>query len=483
MCKKKFHFIGIGGVSMSGIAIELARQGFEISGSDVSTTFENVYLKEIERFGQIKLFQNHDANNITPDIEAVIVTSTIIPDNPELLQAKKYGIKVLQRFEIINLIIENYQHKIGIFGGAGKTTTTAITFFLFQSAGLLPSLFLGSILNDLNSSVHLESKKDFCIFETDESDASFKDMNMSGGIFVAMEADHLEHKSYNGSYDKMKDYFKDLLLNFTRQKANISINIDNQDTLTLSQAYLEHYNTFSIKNPNANFYANNFKFTSGGMSFDIYKTGTLFMKNVFMPLIGKFNALNVLGAISHLSFFVNDDILKSAILNLRTFRGVDKRQSKVGTFRNFDIIDDYAHSPLKIQSMLSGFNEYTQSLHYGFIPVCEIHKFSRLKNMYKDFLISFNNLKLIVFMDIYAVAGYTQDKIDINTFIYDLKKENNQLEILHFNNHNLSVGLYQLMQREEFKNNERNILLFFGAGFSSAYAKKMSDLFTGLESQ
>lgn len=480
---KKIHFIGIGGVSMSGIAIELARQGFIVSGSDVATSQTNTYLKEIENFGQIKLFSSHHENNVTKDIDVIIVTSTITDQNPELAKAKKLNIKIIQRFEAINLIIQNYKNRIGIFGGAGKTTTTAITFFLFKSAGFLPSLFLGSVLNDLKSSVYLEKAKEFCIFETDESDASFKDMAMNSGIFVTMEADHLEHKSYNGSYDKMKQFFVELLQKLDKEKAMLSINLDSLDAIMMAKKYLKNYHTFSIQNKDATFFADNFKFTKGGMNFDIYKNQMPFMQNVFMPLIGKFNALNVIAGVSQLSFFVNDDILKSAILNLRAFEGVDKRQTKVGSFENFDIIDDYAHSPLKIQSILNGFSEYTNSMKYGFIPVCEIHKFSRLESMYNDFLNSFTEVKRIIFMDIYAVAGYSGNRIDIKNFIRDLQLKNPNVEILYFTNQNLHIELYKLMQKEEFKNNPHNILLFFGAGLSSKYAKQMQKLLEGIKCQ
>ena len=136
------HFIGIGGVSMSGIAIELSRQGFNVSGSDTSTVEENLYLQEIEKFGQIRLFDGgHSASNLDPNVKYLVITSTISSQNPEIVRAKELGIKILQRFEIINLLIEKYKNRIGIFGGAGKTTTTALTFFLFQNAGLVPSLF------------------------------------------------------------------------------------------------------------------------------------------------------------------------------------------------------------------------------------------------------------------------------------------------------------------------------------------------------
>jgi len=121
-------------------------------------------------------------------------------------------------------------------------------------------------------------------------------------------------------------------------------------------------------------------------------------------------------------------------------------------------------------------------MNYGLIPVCEIHKFSRLKSMYNEFLISFNEVKLIVFMDIYSVAGYTGDTIDIKDFIKDLQKQNPNLEILHFTNANLHKELFHLMQREEFKNKPHNVLLFFGAGVATKHAKKMQTLLESIRS-
>jgi UDP-N-acetylmuramate--alanine ligase len=473
------HFVGIGGVSMSGIAIELARQGFIVSGSDASSCAENMYLREIENFGQIRLFDGgHDADNVDPNTKYMVVTSTVSNKNPEVLRAKELGIQILQRFEVVNLIVEGYKKRIGIFGGAGKTTTTALTFFLFQNAGLLPSLFLGSVMKNLRSSVHIEKNKEFCIFETDESDASFEQMDMNSGIFVAMEKDHLEHKAYDGSYDKMKDCFKNLLVKFKSKNAPICYNEDSPEVEEMISDVLNDYEnkkSFSLQNKKADFYAENFKFTYGGMSFNIFHKGEIFIENAFMPLIGEFNALNVLGAVGMLSFFVDLDEVKSSILNLRSFEGIDKRQAKVGKFKNFDIIDDYAHSPLKIKSMLGGFTRYAREIGAGVLPVCEIHKISRLESMYDAFLTSFNSVKFLVLMDVFKVAGYEEKPPDLNRFIEDIKKQNSEIEILYVPNRYLAKGLNELIKREEFKNKSTNFLLFFGAGLSSKFAKNLED--------
>jgi UDP-N-acetylmuramate--alanine ligase len=475
------HFVGIGGVSMSGIAMELARQGFNVSGSDASSSSENYYLKEIENFGQIRLFDNgHDAENIDPNTKYMVVTSTVSENNPEVIRAKELGIKILQRFEAVNLIVKAYKYRIGIFGGAGKTTTTALTFFLFQNAGLLPSLFLGSVMKNLKSSVHIEKKKDFCIFETDESDASFREMEMNAGIFVAMEKDHLEHNFYNGSYDTMKDCFKNLLLKLKSYDAPICYNEDSKEVVQMVEDVLSDYQnkkSFSILNKKADFYANNFKFVVGGMSFDVYKHGKLFIESVFMPLIGQFNALNVLGGIAMLSFYKTAEVVKSAILTLRSFDGIDKRQSKVGKFKNFEIIDDYAHSPLKISSMLEGFTSYAKAIDAGVLAVCEVHKVSRFEGMYDAFLTSFKSLKFLVLMDVYKVAGYNAKEPNMIKFIEDIKKQTPEIEIIYIPNKYLTKGLYQLLKREEFIKNNLNYLLFFGAGLSSKFAKNIENEF------
>jgi UDP-N-acetylmuramate--alanine ligase len=473
------HFVGIGGVSMSGIAIELARQGFNVSGSDASSSNENEYLKEIENFGQIRLFGGgHDAENVDPNTKHMVVTSTVSSKNPEVIRAYELGIKILQRFEAVNLIVKEYKNRIGIFGGAGKTTTTALSFFLFQSAGLLPSLFLGSVMKNLKSSVHIEKRKEFCIFETDESDASFQEMEMNAGIFVAMEKDHLEHKAYSGSYDKMKLCFQNLLLKLASQNSPICYNEDSDEVEEMVKDILSGYQnkkSFSLKNKNADFYAEGFKFTYGGMSFNIFHKGRIFIENTFMPLIGEFNALNVLGSLAMLSFFVELDEVKFATLNLRSFEGIDKRQAKVGKFKNFDIIDDYAHSPLKIKSMLAGFTRYAKEIGAGVLPICEIHKISRLESMYEAFVSSFNSIKFLVLMDVYQVAGYEEKSQDLIKFIEDVQKENKEIEIIYIPNRYLAKGLNELIKREEFKNKSLNFLLFFGAGLSSKFAKKMED--------
>jgi UDP-N-acetylmuramate--alanine ligase len=483
----RVHFIGIGGVSMSGIAIELSRQGMIISGSDVSNTQTNGYLRQCANQG-IKLFLGHSNENISPETDLVVITSTVQQDNPEVIRAKQLEIPVLQRFEIINIIVKDYTARIGVFGGAGKTTTTALCWFLFKEAGLNPSLFLGSILKNLECSVHLEKHKakDICIFETDESDASVYRMPMNSGILVALEADHLEHKLYGGSYSKMKDYFKDLLLKLRKEKSPVCYNSDNPEVVSLIKETMKGYTylkSFSILDEKANFYACNFNFTYGGTRFDIYENGNLLASQVFLPLIGEFNALNFLGCISMLSFFVisREEQLK-AIEGMKNFEGIDKRQVKVGEFGGFDIIDDYAHSPLKIKALLSGFSNYIKSINGGMIAICEIHKFSRLDMMYNEYLTCFKDAKFLILMDIYKVAGYTGPKPDIYKLIEDIKHNLPHLEIMHISNENLPRELLKLMKNPEFKKNKHNFLLFFGAGLSSQIAKEMQGLLEKEES-
>ncbi len=479
------HFIGIGGVSMSGVAIELAKLGVCVSGSDSTLIKDNIYLQEIQNFGHIKIFEGgHRESNLEEKCKFIVITSTVREDNPELQKAKELGIKVLQRFEAINLILKNYKNKIGIFGGAGKTTTTALAFFLFQNAGLLPSLFLGSVMKNLMSSVHLNKHKDYCIFETDESDATFEQMDMNGGIFVAMESDHLEHKAYNGSFENMKSRFANLLLRLKNQNSPICYNMDSEITLDIVEQNIQkHTNlkSFSIKNKQADFYSNNFQFVYGGMKFDLYHEGELFLDGIFLPLAGDFNVLNVTGAIAMLSCFVSRDVLCSAILGLKNFEGIDKRQSTVGRFKNFDIIDDYAHSPLKISSMLEGFKHYADAIDAEVVTVCEVHKISRFKNMYQSFLTSFSGAKLLILIDIYKVPGYASEEPDMMKFIEDIKKHNKESEIIYIPNRYLAKGICEILKRENFTTKQNNFLIFLGAGNSSKIAKSIQRELLSLE--
>jgi UDP-N-acetylmuramate--alanine ligase len=481
---KRIHFIGIGGVSMSGIAMELAKQGHIVSGSDISTSKTNYYLRQVEAVGNIKVFQGNKSENILNNIEAVVITSTVFPKNPELIRAKELNIPVFERTEIINSIVAEYEVGIGIFGGAGKTTTTALCYFLFEQAGLAPSLFLGSILHSLQSSVHLEKEKKICIFETDESDASFSKMAMNAGIFVALESDHLEHDSYDGCYNKMKNLFRDLLLKLKDNNSPLCINYDSPEVMEMANETLHsypHLKTFSLTNKNATFYGANFRFTYQGMCFDIYIEGKLFQTCVFMPLIGKCNALNVLGGLAALSFFAKPDECKIALGHLKNFKGIDKRLTTVGTFRNFDIIDDYAHSPLKIKTMLSSFFEYAEAIEAKVIPICEIHKFSRFKMMYEEFKSAFITANFLILMDVYAVAGYEGDKIDIYNFIKEVKTLNPEMEIIYISNENLPLELLRIIKMEKYSTQKRNFLLFMGAGLSSKHAKEMQNALEEIE--
>ena len=218
---KTIHFIGIGGVSMSGIAKCFHKNGAKIQGSD-SSAQSSKYIQDFPQIG-IKVFEGHKATNITNQIDLIVQTSTISQNNPEILQAQSLGIKIIKRYEALEIILSTFKTKIGISGSSGKTTTTALIWQALCSAGNTKhSCLIGTILNETNSTIFVNRNSEICIIEADESDGSFALMNFTVAVITDIDTDHLEHHRYQNKQENLINHFR-LFAKKTLQSGGIVI--------------------------------------------------------------------------------------------------------------------------------------------------------------------------------------------------------------------------------------------------------------------
>ena len=491
---KKVHFIGIGGVSMSGIAKCFLENGIIVQGSD-SALEDSKYIQDFNKLG-IKLFNSHKTENITNDISLIVITSTVTEDNPEIIQAKSFNIPILERFEVLEKIISQFKIKIGISGSSGKTTTTALCWEGIKSAtNTKPSCIIGTILNETNSSVFINKNSQVCVVEADESDGSFADMNFTVAIITDIDTDHLDHKRYQGNPHNLIEHFRQFATKTLKNGGIVIYNINCKTTAKLidelDNEFKKNKKIFSysgidkvvnlnnINNINGDYYLEEAKNLPNAIKFSC--NGLLNLKNITIPMIGKINAFNAIPSliICQILFNTTQNTL------FENFKGANKRIEIIGTItthnQNITIIDDYAHSPKKIKAFIESFASYCQEINANFIIICEPHKYSRVENLYNEYITCFDNCTALIMMEIFGIQGRNPNtNISSHRLVDDIQnhwKKNDKkfiIKNLKFNKMILLDETFNFIE-EFFEHKKQIFYVFLGAGYSNKYAHLLYD--------
>ncbi len=352
----RVYFVGIGGISMSGLARLVKNSGAEVTGSDINQSNEEI--EKLKTLG-VRVNHNHDPNNITKDIDLVVYNYAIHSDNPELKRAHELGIQCMSRAELLGIMAGKYKNVIAISGTHGKTTTTAIIGEIFCRAGLNPTVHIGGESINLNDNTIIGAK-DFLILEACEYHNSFRYLSPNVCVVLNIDADHL-------------DYYKDLDEIYGAFEAFAL----NGDLLICdSDLRLMHPNFVAI---GADIEAKNIVYNNLGYDFDVVSNGE-FWGSVRLNIIGKHNITNTLFAIAvAMAYGLEKNVIIDAI---RGFRGVKRRQEKIGELGGVPVVIDYAHHPTEIEASLRGFGERFSSPLVIFQP----HTFSRTKALFDDFV-------------------------------------------------------------------------------------------------
>ncbi|MBP3337066.1 MAG: UDP-N-acetylmuramate--L-alanine ligase [Clostridia bacterium] len=415
---KNIHFIGIGGVSMSALAIILKNDGFAVSGSD----FKESAATEMLRKSGIEVFLGHEPQNIK-NASCVVYTAAIKDDNPELTYAKTLSIPVIDRAEMLGTIMKHYELPICVSGTHGKTTTTSMLASVFLSANLDPTVLVGGNLSQIGGNMRDGGKK-YMITEACEYCASFLKFFPFLEIILNVEEDHL-------------DYFKDLedikncfgkFASIVPENGFIVANFDDGDVVSVVKNAKASVISYGISNENALYTAKNITYNENGFGeFDVYFENEKIM-HISLSVTGAHNVSNALAVIAaSRALGVDNEAIKTGIA---AFTGTDRRFQKRGEFCGIPVIDDYAHHPTEIKATLASCKNYAKGKIWG---VFQPHTYTRAYNLLSDFAESFSDCDTVIVTDIYAAREKDTGLINSQTVTDEInKKSKNAIYIKEF---------------------------------------------------
>ncbi len=404
---KNIYMIGIGGISMSGIAHILNYWNFNISGSNNESSSITDELNE----NGINVFIGHDYNNINKDIDLVVYTAAIKDDNPELIHAKELSIPILERGVFLGKLTELFKDTIGVSGTHGKTTTTSMISECFLEEKLDPTIQVGSILKSINGNYRV-GKSDYFIIEACEYCDSFLNFKQKSAIVLNIDNDHLD---YFKTFDNIKKSFKKYVNNLP-SNGLLVINGDDENCLELALYTKAKVLTYGL-NENNNYVAKNISFDDNGYAnYELYKNGK-YVDDISLSVLGKHNVLNSLACISLCDYYgININSIKNGLKN---YTGAARRFEYKGMFNGAKVYDDYGHHPTEVKAVSDSI--LNKKFNKSWV-IFEPHTFSRVKNHYRDFAKSLVNFDNIIVTDIYAAREKKIDNISSYTIIDELKR-------------------------------------------------------------
>ncbi len=400
---KKFHFIGAGGVGMSGLAQLLIKNSGVVTGSD--QTASNVVTGLCQKGADIKI--GHNAENLNSDTDAVVISAAIKEDNPELKLARKRGCKTYKYAQMLGILCNRYEG-IAISGTHGKSTTSGWLIYLLKQAGLNPNFIIGADITQLGSSSGVGDSKHF-VAEACEYDRSFLNLKPRIAAILNIEQDHLD---YYKNEDEIVEAFGQFALGVKPGGVLIANGEDLNVAKVIRQRGADLWcETFGFEK-NRNFSAQNIQLKDGLYGFDIYHNGEL-LGATRISLPGRHNVINALAVVA---IAVNIGLDPGQILQLLPeFGGIDRRLMLKGQFAKIIVLDDYAHHPTEIKASLQAIRQRYQPRRLWCI--FQPHQYSRTRFLLDDFAESFKLADVTIVPEIYFVRDSQAEKKEINSQI------------------------------------------------------------------
>jgi UDP-N-acetylmuramate--alanine ligase len=387
------HFIGIGGIGMSGIAEILIQSGYLVQGSDIKISDNTNRLKKIG----VTIFIGQKSSNIT-NAKIIVISTAITNTNAELIAAKKMFLPIVHRAEMLGELMRLKQ-SIAVAGTHGKTTTTSLISRIIEQNGMDPTIINGGIISSLGSNAKLGGGE-WMIVEADESDGSFAKLNPTVAVVTNIDLEHLDH---HGNEKNLEHAFFNFVSSIPFY-GFICLCIDHPRVQKLiSKLENKKIITFGLS-ANADVRANNIMYKNNCMNFDLniskrLNTNTQ-VYNIEFSMIGLHNIQNALAAIS-IGLELNIPI-ESIQNSLKTFTGVERRFEKVGYYNGSLIIDDYGHHPVEISAALSAARLIAPK--NKIISIFQPHRYSRLRDLFEEFCSCFNDADQVLLLDVYAAG-------------------------------------------------------------------------------
>ena len=387
------HFVGIGGIGMSGLSLIMKGKGFKVQGSDISSN------KNIERLKKekIKIFIGHKKQNLN-NATIIVISSAIKKNNPELIEAKRKGLPIIKRGKMLAHIV-SLMKNIVVVGSHGKTTTTSLVTSIFQKTKLDPTIINGGVINSLKNSAKL-GRSDWSILEADESDGSFVHIPPTYSIITNIDREHMD---FYKSMDDLKNYFIEFIEKVPSFGKSFICLDDKINYELIKKLKNKNFYTYGT-NSKSNFLIKNINQKRELTEFDLYisvpNKKKQKIKNIKIPLLGVHNVRNAVAAAAiAITVGISIKNIKNGLLK---FKGVQRRFNKIFKFNNVDFFDDYAHHPTEIKMILDGVKKVYKD--YEKVCVFQPHRISRLRDLRKEFSFSFQNADIVILCPVY-LAG------------------------------------------------------------------------------
>ena len=452
------HFVGIGGIGMSGLSLIMKGKGFKVQGSDIA------HNKNIERLKKkkIKVLIGHKKQNINK-ATILVVSSAIKKNNQELIEAKKRLLPVYKRGEMLAHIV-SLTKNIVVAGSHGKTTTTSLIASIFQNTKIDPTIINGGVINSINNSAKL-GKSDWSILEADESDGSFVYIPPTYAIITNIDREHMD---YYRSMDDLRKHFV-RFINKVPSFGKSFICIDDKNNKNLIKKLKnKNYYTYGL-DLKSNFCIKNIKQLKEFSEFDIKITlpnkMNKVIKKIKIPLLGIHNIRN---SVSAAAVAITVGLSISTIKKgLKNFKGVERRFNKIFSFNKVDFFDDYAHHPTEIKVVLDGVKNVYKK--YEKVCIFQPHRISRLKDLKKDFTYAFKDADKVILFPIYTAGEKMKLGFSYLNFAKEIIK-NSRVKLF------LVEDKYQLAKY--IKNNiyGKKIVISMGAGTISTWMRELPKL-------
>ena len=403
------HFVGIGGIGMSGIAEVLHNLGYKVQGSDLS---EGGNTQRLAALG-ITIMVGHKEANIGA-AEVVVVSSAIKPDNPEIVAARARRVPVVRRAEMLGELMR-LKWAIAVAGTHGKTTTTSMIGALLETAQMDPTVINGGIINAYGTNTRLGAG-DWMVVEADESDGTFTKLPSAIAVVTNIDPEHLDHY---GDFAALQQAFESFVGNIPFYGFAV-LCIDHPVVQGMVAKLSERrVRTYGLS-PQADIRAVNIRIAEGGSLYDAViadrataKTRTI--RDLFLPMFGDHNVQNSLAAIAVAAEMkIGDPVVRRSF---RNFKGVRRRFTRTGEWNGVPIIDDYGHHPVEIAAVLKAARSITAG---KVIAVVQPHRYTRLADLFDGFCTCFNDADTVLVADVYAAGESPIDGIDRSALIAGL---------------------------------------------------------------
>ena len=455
---ENIHFVGIGGIGMSGLALIMKGMGFKIQGSDISIN------KNIERLkkNKIKISIGHAKKNIDK-ATILVISSAIKKNNFEVQQAKIKNLPIYKRGDMLAHIV-SLTRNVVVAGSHGKTTTTSLISGVFAKAKLDPTIINGGVLNSLQNSAKLGKSK-WCVLESDESDGSFIKVPPTYAVVTNVDREHMD---YYKSMDKLKNHFLEFINkvpSFGKSFICIDDKVNNE---IIRKIKTKNFYTYGI-NKNSNFRIKNIRQHRELSVFDVdislpaqQKT---IIKDINIPLLGLHNIRNATAATSiGFTIGISKKIIKES---LSKFEGVQRRFNKIFSYRGVNFFDDYAHHPTEIKELIYGVDKVYKN--EEIFCVFQPHRISRLRDLRKEFSLCFNKAEAVILCPIYKAGEKIKLGFNYLNFAKEIANKSKVKVYLVKDQYQLSKFVKQYIYGNK-------IVIGMGAGSISNWIKELPKL-------